>query len=166
MFQVRRGKRDNLRIIFHISPLKCLLRPIIRTASRRRFYWRITTCFHWEIRKIIFQLSSISPLTWSSDLICVLVPDFAYLFLHLKCMGNSVIFIKGDYLFAPLYSLANLKWLLITLLHQSGQHLYSFGCFECNRVKGKKTLMEQILSSINMEELLPWKFWHAIHGTK
>ena len=31
--QVRRGKRDNLGIIFHLTPLKHMLGPIIKTVS-------------------------------------------------------------------------------------------------------------------------------------
>ena len=34
--QIRRGKRDNLGTIFHITPLKRMLRPIIKTVSTRR----------------------------------------------------------------------------------------------------------------------------------
>ena len=30
--QIRRDNRDNLGIIFHITPLKCMLRSIIRTV--------------------------------------------------------------------------------------------------------------------------------------
>ena len=37
VLQVKSGKRDNLGIIFLITPLKCTLRPVIRTVSSRRF---------------------------------------------------------------------------------------------------------------------------------
>ena len=35
VLQMRRGKRDNLRIIFQITPLTHILGPIIRTVSPR-----------------------------------------------------------------------------------------------------------------------------------
>ena len=37
VLQIRRGKRDNLGILFHITPLKHMLQAIIRTVSARRF---------------------------------------------------------------------------------------------------------------------------------
>ena len=37
VLQTRRGKRDNLEIIFQISPLKHMLRPVIRTVLPRQF---------------------------------------------------------------------------------------------------------------------------------
>ena len=37
VLQIRMGKRDNLGIIFRIILLKCMLWPIIRTVSLRRF---------------------------------------------------------------------------------------------------------------------------------
>ena len=37
LFQIRRGKMDNLGIIFRITPLKLMSGPIIRTFSMRRF---------------------------------------------------------------------------------------------------------------------------------
>ena len=37
MLQIRRGKKDNLWIILHITPLKHMLRPSIRTVSLRQF---------------------------------------------------------------------------------------------------------------------------------
>ena len=36
-FQIRRGNKDNLGIIFIITPLKRILRSTIRTVSSRRF---------------------------------------------------------------------------------------------------------------------------------
>ena len=36
MLQIRRGKRDNLGIICNISPVKHMLRPIMRIVSPRR----------------------------------------------------------------------------------------------------------------------------------
>ena len=37
VLQIRWGKRDNLGLIFHNTPLKHMLQPIIRTVSARRF---------------------------------------------------------------------------------------------------------------------------------
>ena len=37
VLQIRRGKRDNLEIIFHITPLTRMVQPSIRTVSPRRF---------------------------------------------------------------------------------------------------------------------------------
>ena len=37
VLQIRRGKQVILGIIFHITPLKHMLLPIIRTVSARRF---------------------------------------------------------------------------------------------------------------------------------
>ena len=37
VLQIRRGKRDNLGILFHITPLKCMLWHLIRTVSERQF---------------------------------------------------------------------------------------------------------------------------------
>ena len=37
VLQIRRGKRGDLGIIFHITPLKRMLRPIIRTVLSRGF---------------------------------------------------------------------------------------------------------------------------------
>ena len=43
VLQIKRDKRDNLRIILHIIPLKHTLWPIIRTVSTRLFWWVVTT---------------------------------------------------------------------------------------------------------------------------
>ena len=37
LLQIRRGKRDNLGIIFCITLLKCIMLPVIRTILLRRF---------------------------------------------------------------------------------------------------------------------------------
>ena len=50
VLQIGRGKRDNLGIISHNTPLKHMLRPIMRGRN---------ICFRREIRKNIFELSSI-----------------------------------------------------------------------------------------------------------
>ena len=38
VLQIRRGTRNNLGIIFHFTPLKPMLLPIMRTVWPRRFY--------------------------------------------------------------------------------------------------------------------------------
>ena len=48
VLQIRKGNRDNLGIIFHITPLTLMLGLIW-------FQWGIITCFLWEIRKNIFE---------------------------------------------------------------------------------------------------------------
>ena len=56
MLQTRRGKRNNLGIIFHITINELFI------DNKRGHNIR----FHSEIRKIVFELSSINTLIWSS----------------------------------------------------------------------------------------------------
>ena len=71
MVQIRRGKRDHLGIIFHITPLKRMLQPIIWTISPRRFYWGITAYVFFEKWKKILWIILNSPsyleLCWQSS---------------------------------------------------------------------------------------------------
>ena len=87
--QIRRGKRDYYGIIFHSTPFKHILWPIIRTVSVRGH----NICFRWEIRKIMNCLirSSCIQGDWT----------------HFHCV--AAIIIKGnnlwDWLFASLNSI-------------------------------------------------------------
>ena len=66
VLQIRKCNKDNLGIIFHISPYRHSCDPYLElscqdgsTEGSKRF--------HREKRKIIFELSSIPHLIWSSD---------------------------------------------------------------------------------------------------
>ena len=57
MLQIRRGKSDDLEIIFHITPLKHMLRPIIRTVLLRghNIYFLLR-----NKKNYLFELSSVA----------------------------------------------------------------------------------------------------------
>ena len=68
MLQIRRGKSDNLRITFHITPLKRVCDPSLDTSRQDGSNEGSQHMFLVTNKKIIFILSAIPPLIWSSTL--------------------------------------------------------------------------------------------------
>ena len=54
--QIRKGKRDNLGIVFHITPLKHVATHHKNRLAEMVLMRGHNICFHNEIRKIIFEL--------------------------------------------------------------------------------------------------------------
>ena len=69
--QIRRGKRDNLGIIFNITPLKHVATHH-KNPLAEMILMRGNNMFS-LIRKIIFELSSIAPLIWNSECMHILL---------------------------------------------------------------------------------------------
>ena len=110
MLQVRRGKRDNLEIIFHITPLKHML------LSLRN-------------KKKIFEISSISLLIWSSDVGDSLT-DYV-VSIKFVALGNSstCFHVHGDkklwFTTSYIFSGTEVCRFLLFLSYSSLQHLFS-----------------------------------------
>ena len=69
MLQIRRSKRDNLEIIFQIISLKIMLRLSLEPSYQDGSNEGHNIHFHSEMRKIIFELSSLQHLFLSGALV-------------------------------------------------------------------------------------------------
>ena len=67
VLQIRRGNRDNFGMIIHIYHKNIFCDSSLELSRRESSNASHNICFCWEIRKIVFELSSIPPLIWSSD---------------------------------------------------------------------------------------------------
>ena len=101
-------------------------------------------CFYAELTKIIPNYHKILPLVWSSDMIMWVLVIQSQRHDKIIFWGNGYTFMgSSSIIFASLLN----RGQRLTLLHSERPKLYGvFGHSECNRVKRKNMLLEQILS--------------------
>ena len=85
MPQIRRGNRDNLGIFLKTDFVTPLLNHLVETALVR-----VTTYVFVEIRKINFELSSVSPLIYSTVFIHMILA-FRGSYSALQCIYSGLV---------------------------------------------------------------------------
>ena len=117
-------------------------------------------CFHWEIRKIIFELSSMPPLVWSS----------VYTISFLQAFVSSELKLMLYWLHLYVYACTFVLILFIsTTALRKAKIAYNFVLSECNRFK--KFLQWLIYYSLALnitpptfhKMQCPWGIWYNQH---